>query len=67
MAPTTRGTIQPLSKPQDTSDTRSERDTTPARTINNTMTLDKRIQAAEARRDELLRLHRLQALEAEIA
>jgi hypothetical protein len=31
------------------------------------MTLDERIQAAEARRDELLRLHRLQALEAEIA
>jgi hypothetical protein len=47
--------------------TLSEGGTTPTRTPNDTLTLDERIQAAEQRRDELLRLQRLQALEAKIA
>jgi hypothetical protein len=71
MAPTTRGATQPLSGFQDNPEvllnTLSEGGTTPTRTPNDTLTLDERIQAAEQRRDELLRLQRLQALEAEIA
>jgi hypothetical protein len=51
MAPTTRGATQPLSGFQDNPEvllnTLSKGGTTPTRTPNDTLTLDKRIQAAE--------------------